>query len=393
MPIKKVEKRQDQWVPVKIWTDNIDAASLQQLCNIAALPFVHKHVAAMPDVHLGKGATVGSVIATRKAIIPAAVGVDIGCGMNAVQTSLTASDLPDSLAQLRSDIESRVPLGVGGSKKNLYGSKESRKMFPGLRSIYEKTDFDIKGWDRQIGTLGSGNHFIEICLDKQDQVWIMLHSGSRGIGNRIGQRFIQEARDNMERRFIQLPDKDLAYLVEGEDDFNNYIEAVEWAQNYALVNRQVMMRECIEALEAAVKPFELTGEGANCHHNYVEKENHFGKNVYLTRKGAIRAREGDIGIIPGSMGTRSYIVRGLGNENSFNSCSHGAGRNFSRGEAKKRFTVEDLKEQTKGIECRKDEGVIDEIPSAYKDIDEVMENQNDLVEILFELRQIVNIKG
>jgi tRNA-splicing ligase RtcB len=404
MPIKHVEKRQNQTVPVKIWTDEYDHNSLNQLCNIAQLPFIHRNgVVAMPDVHLGKGATVGSVIATKDAIIPAAVGVDIGCGMNAVRLSLTAKDLPDNLRTLRLGIEERVPLdnteGHGDDWSNIR-ENIAKRLYPGMESIQAKSPKvfshlkDPRRWIKQIGTLGSGNHFIEICLDKEDHVWVMLHSGSRGIGNIIGNYFIGVAKQEMEKWHIHLPDKDLSYLPHNTEEFAKYIEAVHWAQEYALQNRQEMMRVVLDVLTHSGLPyFEVIDEGANCHHNYVELENHFGQNVYVTRKGAIRAREGDIGIIPGSMGARSYIVRGLGNKDSYCSCSHGAGRKMSRSQAKQNFDRKDLREQTHGIECRKDAGVIDEIPGAYKDIEKVMEYQNDLVEVLHELRQVVCIKG
>lgn len=397
MPIKQVmvEGR----VPVKIWTDKIDDGARNQLRNISVMPFIHKHVAAMPDVHLGKGATVGSVIPTKGAIIPAAVGVDIGCGMNAIRLSLKANDLPDTLETLFKEIERVVPLGAGGEHKYARGGDGLiRGYFDRFQKITDKHPRVIpqnpKKWVVQLGTLGSGNHFIEICLDESDNVWIMLHSGSRGIGNIIGSYFIEQARKEMERMYIHLPDKDLAYLVEDSKLFEDYIEAVDWAQDYAMENRRVMLRLVWDAMVRLIpKKFEAIGEAVNCHHNYVARENHFGANVWVTRKGAIRAREGDLGIIPGSMGTRSYIVRGKGNQDSFHSCSHGAGRELGRNEAKRLFTVEDLHEQTKGIVCRKDAGVLDEIPGAYKSIDQVMEDQTDLVEVVHTLRQIVNVKG
>ncbi len=398
MAIKKVlAPHKDQRLPVKVWTDDIDYNTEAQLSRVANLPFVFKHVAAMPDVHLGKGATVGSVIATDKAIIPAAVGVDIGCGMNAVRLSLKAKDLPDSLKAIRSDIESVVPLGAGGQHRDAKiagGHNISMR----LSSIFEKHPSLMKmvkldGFAKQLGTLGSGNHFIELCLDEKDDVWVMLHSGSRGIGNKIGMYFIGLAKREMEKWMIHLPDRDLAYLSEGSDYYDDYIEAVTWGQDYALMNRQFMMDAVLKALRAHLPEFSITQEAINCHHNYVEKENHYGKNVWVTRKGAIRARKDDLGIIPGSMGDKSYIVRGKGNEESFCSCSHGAGRRMSRSAAAKKFSVKDLVSATEGIECRKDKGVIDEIPMAYKPIDTVMENQMDLVEVVHTLRQIVNVKG
>lgn len=398
MAIKKtLPPHKDQRLPVKIWTDDIDFETQQQLSRVANLPFVFKHVAAMPDVHLGKGATVGSVIATDKAIIPAAVGVDIGCGMNAVRLSLKAKDLPDNLRTIRSGIESVVPLGAGGAHRNAQiagGSDIAMR----LSDIFEKHPklakrVKLDGFAKQLGTLGSGNHFIELCLDENQDVWIMLHSGSRGIGNKIGMYFIELAKREMEKWMIHLPDRDLAYLSEGSDYYNDYIEAVSWGQDYARLNRAHMMQAVIKVLEKELPKFTITQEAINCHHNYVEKENHFGKNLWITRKGAIRARKDDLGIIPGSMGAKSFIVRGKGEPDSFCSCSHGAGRRLSRTAATKTFSVADLVEATKGIECRKDKGVIDEIPMAYKPIDSVMENQTDLVEIVHTLKQIVNIKG
>jgi tRNA-splicing ligase RtcB (3'-phosphate/5'-hydroxy nucleic acid ligase) len=391
-------------VPVRIYTDDIEHEALQQLLNIAQLPIVHPHVAAMPDVHAGIGATVGSVIPTRSAIIPAAVGVDIGCGMNAVRTTLTASQLPDSLAKQRSAIEAAVPVGFGQHEWNkVRGSSHARAGRPlndrldrivgkhrGIMKMQQKFE---QTWICQLGTLGGGNHFIEICIDEEDRVWIMLHSGSRGIGNVIGRYFIAAARRDMERHHIHLPDKDLAYFSEGSSLFDDYVEAVEWAQDYALINRREMMRYVVEALGKHLPPFKLDGEAINCHHNYVARETFGGERLFITRKGAISAKDGELGIIPGSMGARSYIVRGKGNPDSFCSCSHGAGRRMSRTEAKRRFTRFDLAAQTAGIECRKDGGVIDEIPAAYKDIDQVMAHQTDLVDVVHCLRQVVCIKG
>ncbi|KGF79208.1 Fis family transcriptional regulator [Massilia sp. JS1662] len=391
-------------VPVHIYTDDIDHAALQQLLNIASLPIVHPHVAAMPDVHAGIGATVGSVIPTQSAIIPAAVGVDIGCGMNAVRTTLTASQLPDSLARLRSAIEAAVPVGFGQHAwDKVRGSAHARVGRPlndrldvivgkhgGIMKMQTKF---AQTWICQLGTLGGGNHFIEICLDEEQRVWIMLHSGSRGIGNVIGRYFIAAARKDMQRHQIHLPDKDLSYFSEGSTLFDDYIEAVEWAQDYALINRREMMRRVVDVLAQHTPPFKLDGEAINCHHNYVARESHGGERLYVTRKGAISAREGELGIIPGSMGAKSYIVRGKGNPESFCSCSHGAGRHMSRSEAKRKFDRFDLAAQTEGIECRKDGGVVDEIPAAYKDIDKVMAHQTDLVEVVHTLRQVVCIKG
>jgi tRNA-splicing ligase RtcB len=379
--------------PIKIWTNDIEDSAMAQLKNIAKLPFLHPHgVAAMPDVHFGIGATVGSVIAAEKAIIPAAVGVDIGCGMNAVRLSLTASDMPDSLATIRHSVERGVPLGAGGrfQQERDLGPLEAR--FQAIEAKHPKLSWNRRQF--QLGTLGSGNHFIELCLDENQDVWVMLHSGSRGTGNLIGRYFIERAKRLMESMFIKLPDDDLAYLPENTTEFNDYVEAVGWAQDYALENRKAMMAEVIRSLHHHIeKPFEITHEAINCHHNYVERENHFGRNVWLTRKGAIRAREGDLGIIPGSMGRRSYIVRGKGNPDSYHSCAHGAGRQMGRKEARRRFTVADLIAQTEGVECRKDDAVLDELPAAYKDIDEVMANQADLVDIVHTLKQVMCVKG
>jgi tRNA-splicing ligase RtcB len=393
-------------LPIKAWIRGVplEDAARQQLVNVASLPFIHKHVAVMPDVHWGMGATIGSVIPTKGAIIPAAVGVDIGCGMMAVQTTLRADQLPDSLAAVRSDIEAAVPHGRtdhgGKNDRGAWGevprspSERWKRLSDRYAAITEKHPKALAPNNaRHMGTLGTGNHFIEVCLDESDQVWIMLHSGSRGCGNRIGMYFIQAAKKEMERWFINLPDKDLAYLVEGSELFSDYVEAVEWAQDYALENRKEMMSATLEALRKTLPDFAITDMAVNCHHNYVAKEHHFGANVWLTRKGAVRAREGDLGIIPGSMGVRSYIVRGKGNAVSFHSCSHGAGRAMSRGQAKKQFSMEDHAKATEGVECRKDEGVIDETPGAYKDIDAVMAAQTDLVEVVHTLKQIVCVKG
>ena len=393
-------------LPIKAWVKGVplEDAARQQLVNVASLPFIHKHIAAMPDVHWGMGATIGSVIPTKGAIIPAAVGVDIGCGMMAVQTTLRADQLPDSLTATRSDIEAVVPHGRtdngGKNDRGAWGEIPSGpgNRWSGLSDRYAAiTDKHPKALApnnaRHMGTLGTGNHFIEVCLDEGDQVWVMLHSGSRGCGNRIGTYFIQAAKKEMERWFINLPDKDLAYLVEGSELFDDYIEAVEWAQDYAYENRKEMMSATLAALRNTLPDFAVTDMAVNCHHNYATKENHFGANVWLTRKGAVRAREGDLGIIPGSMGVRSYIVRGKGNPVSFCSCSHGAGRAMSRGQAKKEFSLEDHAKATEGVECRKDADVIDETPGAYKDIDAVMAAQADLVEVVHTLKQVICVKG
>lgn len=391
---------------VKLWTHGVpvDEKAREQLANTAKMPFIFKHVAAMPDVHLGIGATVGSVVATRGAIIPAAVGVDIGCGMMARQTTLTASDLPESLASLRTRIERAVPHGFvstrgrarKGEWENMPASVSTRwsGLADRLTRIEDKYPrLKRKAPQKQLGTLGAGNHFIEICLDTQQTVWVMLHSGSRGIGNLIGQTFIEMARKDMQRHFINLPDRDLAYLVEGTQHFDDYVEAMEWAQDYAAENRRAMMDAVLRALREEVKPFALGEVAVNCHHNYTSKETHFGEEVMVTRKGAVRAGRGELGIIPGSMGARSYIVRGLGNPESFESCSHGAGRVMSRTAARKHFSLADHEAATAGVECRKDAEVIDETPAAYKDIDAVMEAQRDLVEIVHTLKQVVCVKG
>jgi tRNA-splicing ligase RtcB len=394
--------------PIKAWTRGVpvEDAARAQLANIAALPFVHKQVAVMPDVHLGKGATVGSVIPTRGAIVPAAVGVDIGCGMMATQTSLTASDLPDSLRAVRHAIERAVPHGRTGNggrgDRGAWGRapKQVDAAWAELAGDFARiTDAHPKiaraNHASHLGTLGTGNHFIEVCLDEADRVWFMLHSGSRGIGNRIGSYFIRLAKEEMRRWFINLPDADLAYLAEGSTHFDDYVFAVDWAQRYAAKNRELMMRAVVDAVRgvAEIPPFDTDLVAVNCHHNYVARERHFGADVLVTRKGAVRARAGDLGIIPGSMGARSYIVRGKGSADALCSCSHGAGRAMSRTEAKRRFTVEDHAAATAGIECRKDAEVVDETPMAYKSIDAVMEAQKDLVDIVHTLRQVVCVKG
>ena len=392
---------------IKAWTKGVpvENAALEQLRNVAGLPFIHKHVAVMPDCHWGAGTTIGSVIPTKGAIIPAAVGVDIGCGMAAVQTTLTANDLPDNLSGIRSAIEKAIPHGRtdhgGSGDRGAWGDVPDRtgtiwqeNLAGRYKAITEKHPKALsKNNARHLGTLGTGNHFIEVCLDETDHVWIMLHSGSRGCGNRIGTYFIQRAKKEMERWFIQLPDSNLAYLVEGSELFDDYVEAVGWAQDYARLNRDVMMASVLGVLKEHLPEWSVVGTAIQCHHNYVTKENHFGANVWLTRKGAVRAREGDLGIIPGSMGARSYIVRGKGNAESFHSCSHGAGRAMSRTEAKKRFTLEDHAAATEGVECRKDVAVLDETPGAYKDIEAVMAAQSDLVDVVHTLKGIVCVKG
>ena len=395
-------------VPVKLWTREIEHGALQQLLNVAQLPIVHGHIAAMPDVHQGVGVTVGSVIPTKGAVIPAAVGVDIGCGMNAVRLSLTAAELPSNLHRLRSAIEATVPIGFSQhAASKVRGSRHERTArvldqrldvivgkHPGIVKMLKRFN---ETWVCQLGTLGGGNHFIELCLDEQQRVWLMLHSGSRGIGNVLGRYFIDAAKKDMRRHQVNLPDSDLAYFSEGSTWFDDYVEAVEWAQDYALLNRREMMRLVLEVLQRELSPainaWKIEGEAIDCHHNYVAREEHWGESLLVTRKGAISARAGEWGIIPGSMGAKSYIVRGLGNNEALCSSSHGAGRRMSRSAAKRKFSREDLEAQTCGIECRKDGGVLDEIPGAYKDIDEVMANQSDLVEVVHTLKQVLCIKG
>lgn len=394
--------------PLKLWDSHqpFEEGAMQQLRNVAALPFIHKHIAGMPDVHWGMGATIGSVIATKGAIIPAAVGVDIGCGMMAWQTSLTASDLPDNLKKIRSGIEAAIPHGRtnNGGPGDRGGwddvPRSSGERWMSLESRYAEIIAKhpkAKAFNTvsHMGTLGTGNHFIEVCLDENDTVWVMLHSGSRGAGNRIGSYFIQRAKAEMEKYYIDkfLPDKDLAYLVEKTELFDDYVAAVEWAQDFALDNRKEMMAGVLTVLRGHLKPFMITENAVNCHHNYISRENHFKTNVIVTRKGAVRARKGDLGIIPGSMGTGSFIVEGLGNQESFCSCSHGAGRVMSRGQAKKQISMADHEKAMIGIEARLDADVLDESPAAYKDIGAVMAAQDDLVKIKYRLRQVINVKG
>ncbi|HYO75364.1 MAG TPA: RtcB family protein [Thermoanaerobaculia bacterium] len=398
----------EQGAPIKAWTRGVpvEPEAKQQLLNIAQLPFIYRWIAVMPDVHLGKGATVGSVIPTTKAIIPAAVGVDIGCGMMALKTSLTANDLPDNLGPLRSVIEQAVPHGrTDNGGRNDRGAwrnppprnkKAWAELEPKYSEIIAKHPKLSRGNDaNHLGTLGTGNHFIEVCLDEANDVWLVLHSGSRGVGNRIGQFFIELAKRDMRKFMVNLPDQDLAYLPEGTDHFNDYVKAVNWAQKYAMLNRELMMASILDAIRAShiLPPFEAEAEVVNCHHNYVAVEEHYGQRVFVTRKGAVRAGKGDLGIIPGSMGAKSFIVRGKGNPESFESCSHGAGRAMSRNEAKRRFTLEDHCKATEGIECRKDKDVIDETPAAYKSIEAVMQAQADLVDVVHTLKQIVVVKG
>jgi tRNA-splicing ligase RtcB len=395
-------------VPIKAWTRGvpIEGEARRQLANIASMPFVHGWVAAMPDVHWGIGATVGSVIATRGAIIPAAVGVDIGCGMTAVRTTLTAENLPDDLGALRSNIERAVPHGrTDGGGANDRGAWRNppkpavdawRGMEAGFRRICDAHPGVARAKNvQQLGTLGTGNHFIEVCLDEERRVWFMLHSGSRGVGNRIGTHFIELAKKDMGRSVANLPDRDLAYFEEGAAHFDDYCFAVEWAQRFAATNRALMMDAVVAAARATggLPEFSADALVVDCHHNYVRRERHLDVDVWVTRKGAVRAGAAELGIIPGSMGARSFIVRGKGNAESFESCSHGAGRAMSRGEAKRRFTLADHAAATAGVECRKDADVLDETPGAYKSIDAVMEAQRDLVDVVHALKQVVCVKG
>ena len=387
---------------IKAWIKGvpIEDGAKQQLYNTAELPIVYKHIAAMPDVHWGLGATVGSIIPTKQAIIPAAVGVDIGCGMCAIRTSLTSHDLPENLGRLRNKIERNVPVGFDDFDKRKEVGKDAPKTW---QNIFEKRYKKIldkhpklnskKNPAMQLGTLGGGNHFIEICLDESDRVWIMLHSGSRNAGNRIGSYFISQAKKEMEKLGIKLVDKNLSYFNEGSELFDDYVDAVGWAQEYAKINRKMMLETILNIFRKIFKNFTTDKKAVNCHHNYVQLENHFGQNLWITRKGAVSAMEGELGIIPGSMGTRSYIVEGKGNPESFHSCAHGAGRLMSRKKAKKNFTVEDHIQATRGVECRKDKRVLDETPGAYKNIDDVMNAQKDLVNVLYALKQIVCVKG
>lgn len=408
MPIAQIFKKPDG-CPVKIWTDDVEASARTQLENLSKLPFIHEHIAVMPDVHWGTGSTVGSVVPTIRAIVPAAVGVDIGCGMVANKLMAKAHQLPDNLSELRSAIEAAIPHGrtdngglndrgawaaIPNHVQVHYKSLAEDKRLLAVTAEEPNAVTSGKRFLAQLGTLGTGNHFVEVCLDGEDNVWIMLHSGSRGVGNRLGTHFIAKAKEEMERWHIHLPDKDLAYLPEGSKYFDLYWKAVSWAQDYAFLNRTLMLKAAVDAFQIVTGlAAAYSATAVNCHHNYVALEHHYGRDVYVTRKGAVRARLGDLGIIPGSMGARSFIVRGKGDPNSFHSCSHGAGRRMSRGEARRTFTVEDLAAQTAGVECRKDSEVVDEIPGAYKDIDAVMAHQTDLVEIVAELKQVLCVKG
>ncbi|MBI1382457.1 MAG: RtcB family protein [Planctomycetaceae bacterium] len=398
--------------PIKAWVRGVelDERALGQLRNVAKLDVLHGHVAVMPDVHYGIGATVGTVIPTLGAIVPAAVGVDIGCGMCAVRTSLTANDLPDDLKPMRLAIERAVPHGrsegrKGGGKRDKgawhdvpkrVGNLWKQHLADGFDALTEKYPvFKNSNHVNHLGTLGTGNHFVELCLDEEEHLWVMLHSGSRGIGNRIATVFIEKAKADMENLLGSLPDHDLAYFREGTQHFDDYVEGVSWAQDFARVNRQVMLENTIEALRhvKGLPRFTTAESAVNCHHNYVQREHHFGADVWLTRKGAVRAGMGELGIIPGSMGAKSFIVRGKGNPDSFDSCSHGAGRRHSRTKAKQIFSLDDHIAATSHVECRKDSGVLDETPMAYKDIDAVMAAQDDLVEVVHTLRQVVCVKG
>lgn len=400
MPIKKILS--NNRVPIKIWTNDIEQSALEQLHNTAKLPFLFKHLAVMPDVHFGKGATIGSVIATKGAIIPSAVGVDIGCGMSAVKLPFSTENLGD-LTKLRSNIERVIPVGYHQHKdmdnRRSISFKElgenSLNLNHGQSGFYKNT---IEKSAHQLGTLGGGNHFIEICQDQQNMVWIILHSGSRNIGKVLAEKHIDKAKDIMKKYFIDLPDPDLAYFAQNTDEFKAYIKDLNWAQSYAKINREEMMLRTLN--EVFIHAYGIDAKinssllfKIDCHHNYTQIENHFGHNVWITRKGAVSAKENEFGIIPGSMGTKSYIVKGKGNIDSFHSCSHGAGRKLSRTKAFEKFTIEDLAKQTNGIECKKDASILDEIPSAYKNIDKVMEDQSDLVDVYAILNQLICIKG
>lgn len=377
--------------------ETIEPKAMEQLRNISELPFLFKHVAVMPDCHLGKGATVGSVVATQGAIVPACVGVDIGCGMIAVKTKFKRSDLPADLSKIRIGIERRIPLSAGKFNEKITESAQKRIDYLKSRAKVDYSGIDSK-WEYALGTLGSGNHFVEITVDEEDSVWAFLHSGSRGIGNKIACKHIEIAQGLMEKWHITLKDKDLAYLPEGTQEFDDYIRDMRWAQEFAFLNREEMMDRVLTELSYSLygedgHQVEMEVERINCHHNFTQRENHFGQNVWLTRKGAIQASEGTLGLIPGSMGTKSYVVRGLGNPMSFNSAPHGAGRNFSRTEARRRFTMADLEKAMEGKEWRKTDAFIDELPGAYKDIDLVMENAKELVKIEHTFNQVINVKG
>ena len=395
--------KDENGVPIKAWVEGVpfEDEARAQLIRASKLPFLYKHIAVMSDVHSGKGCTIGSVIATRKVLVPAFTGVDIGCGMIAVKTDLKASDLPDNLAAMRSAIEAAVPHGGPGDVGSWPEGPQSNGMrvVPDWRPyeamVLKYPQIESKYVHRQFGTLGTGNHFVEVCLDEAQDVWVMLHSGSRGAGNRIGSFFIEKAKEEMAKWFIHLPDADLSYLPEGSTYYDDYVNAVSWAQNYAHLSRRLMLENTLFAMAKVLDRTITTqnGEAVNCHHNYIALENHFGSNVWVTRKGAVRARKGDLGIIPGSMGARSYVVRGKGNKEAFESCSHGAGRKMSRTEARRTFSLADHAKATEGVECRKDAEVIDETPGAYKDIDSVMAAQSDLVETVAILKAVLCVKG
>lgn len=380
------------------WCGDIEGQAVLQLMQTASLPFVRPHVAAMPDAHLGRGATVGSVVPCVGAVVPAAVGVDIGCGMSAVRLSLKAGDLPDSMSETRSAIEAAVPVGRANHADPRHARKAIERLSPRRAKLLAKAPKSAHlnpkcGWERQIGTLGSGNHFIELCLDEEQRLWLMLHSGSRGAGNLLGSHYISVAQKEAQRNGERLPNKDLAFLRDGSDAFDAYVEAVDWCQQYARENRRAMQSLALKAIAKTLPPFKTEKGAVDCHHNYLSRERHFGIDVMITRKGAISARKDEWGIIPGSMGDRSYIVQGLGCAEALHSCAHGAGRRMSRTEAKQRFSLNDLAKQTQGVECRRDASVIDEAPGAYKNIDEVMRKQADLAKPIHTLKQIVCVKG
>ena len=394
----QINKTAISWLP----PEQIELAAMQQIVKIASMPFIYKHVAIMPDCHVGMGATVGSCIPTDGAIIPAAVGVDIGCGMVAVRTPLSRDDLPARLSGIREGIERRIPLSAGKYNRSVSSTAKARvatleKKAGERLGLYRKLS-GRADWRLQLGSLGSGNHFIEITLDESEGVWAFLHSGSRGIGNKIAMQHIRTAQRLMKRESIRLPDRDLAYLSEGTEEFDEYIRDLRWAQDFALLNREEMMDRVMTELSYTVygeggHEGELELERIQCHHNFTQKERHYDKDVLVSRKGAIQAKEGQMGLIPGSMGTASYVVRGLGSVDAFETAPHGAGRRFSRTQARKRFTMDDFDRDMQGIEVRRSKEFIDELPGAYKDIDTVMEQSRDLVEIVHTFSQIVNVKG
>ena len=394
----QINKTAISWLP----PEQIEPGAMQQIVKIASMPFIYKHVAIMPDCHVGMGATVGSCIPTDGAIIPAAVGVDIGCGMVAVRTPLSRDDLPADLRGIREGIERRIPLSAGKYNRSVSSTAKARvatleKKAGERLGLYRKLS-GRADWRLQLGSLGSGNHFIEITLDESEGVWAFLHSGSRGIGNKIAMQHIRTAQRLMKRESIRLPDRDLAYLSEGTEEFDEYIRDLRWAQDFALLNREEMMDRVMTELSYTVygeggHEGELELERIQCHHNFTQKERHYDKDVLVSRKGAIQAKEGQMGLIPGSMGTASYVVRGLGSVDAFETAPHGAGRRFSRTQARKRFTMDDFDRDMHGIEVRRSKEFIDELPGAYKDIDTVMEQSKDLVEIVHTFSQIVNVKG